>query len=222
MSRFNLSDWGLRHQRLVLYLMVVLTAIGMSSYGKLGQSEDPPFTFKVMVVRAEWPGASAREVELQVTDKIERKLQEVAQTDVIRSYSRPGEAMVFFAVKDATAPSEIPGIWYQVRKKIGDIRRTLPQGVVGPSFNDEFGDTFGNIFALLGEGLDYAELKRFAEAIRNELLRVPDVAKVEFFGEQPQREAECDRGLRHHPGQLAAADHGARRGVGGRTHKGRA
>ncbi|MCB1916053.1 MAG: efflux RND transporter permease subunit [Rhodocyclaceae bacterium] len=187
MSRFNLSDWGLRHQRLVLYLMVVLTAIGMSSYGKLGQSEDPPFTFKVMVVRAEWPGASAREVELQVTDKIERKLQEVAQTDVIRSYSRPGEAMVFFAVKDATAPSEIPGIWYQVRKKIGDIRRTLPQGVVGPSFNDEFGDTFGNIFALLGEGLDYAELKRFAEAIRNELLRVPDVAKVEFFGEQPQR-----------------------------------
>ena len=187
MNRFNLSDWGLRHQSLVLYLMVVLTLIGMASYGRLGQSEDPPFTFKVMVVRAEWPGASAREVELQVTDKIERKLQEVAQTDFIRSYSRPGEAMVFFTVKDSTPPGEIPEIWYQVRKKIGDIRHTLPQGVIGPSFNDEFGDTFGNIFALLGEGLDYAELKRFAEAIRNELLRVADVAKVEFFGEQPQR-----------------------------------
>ena len=187
MSRFNLSEWGLRHPSLVLYLMVVLTVIGALSYGRLGQSEDPPFTFKVMVVRAEWPGASAREIELQVTDKIERKLQEIAQTAFIRSFSRPGEAMVFFTVKDSTAPSEIPGIWYQVRKKIGDIRHTLPQGVVGPSFNDEFGDTFGNVFALLGDGLDYAELKRFAEAIRNELLRVPDVAKVAFFGEQPQR-----------------------------------
>ncbi len=187
MSRFNLSDWGLRHQTLVLFFMVLLTVIGMASYGRLGQSEDPPFTFKVMVVRAEWLGASAREVELQVTDKIESKLQEVAQTDFIRSYSRPGEAMVFFAVKDSTPPGEIQQIWYQVRKKIGDMRHTLPQGVVGPSFNDEFGDTFGNIFALLGEGLDYAELKRFAVAIRNELLRVPDVGKVEFFGEQSQR-----------------------------------
>ncbi|MCB1887183.1 MAG: efflux RND transporter permease subunit [Rhodocyclaceae bacterium] len=187
MSRFNLSDWGLRHQTLVLFFLIVLTAIGMASYGRLGQSEDPPFTFKVMVVRAEWPGASAREIELQVTDKIERKLQEVAQADFIRSYSRPGEAMVFFTVKDSTPSGEIPGIWYQVRKKIGDIRHTLPAGVIGPSFNDEFGDTFGNIFALLGEGLDYAELKRFAEAIRNELLRVPDVGKVAFFGEQDQR-----------------------------------
>ncbi len=187
MSRFNLSDWGLRHQTLVLFFLIVLTAIGMASYGRLGQSEDPPFTFKIMVVRAEWPGASAREVELQVTDKIERKLQEIAQADFIRSYSRPGEAMVFFSVKDQTPSREIPGIWYQVRKKIGDIRHTLPAGVVGPSFNDEFGDTFGNIFALLGEGLDYAELKRFAEAIRNELLRVPDVGKVEFFGEQEPR-----------------------------------
>ena len=124
MNRFNLSDWGLRHQSLVLYLMVVLTLIGMASYGRLGQSEDPPFTFKVMVVRAEWPGASAREVELQVTDKIERKLQEVAQTDFIRSYSRPGEAMVFFTVKDSTPPGEIPEIWYHDRKKIADIRHT--------------------------------------------------------------------------------------------------
>ncbi len=187
MSRFNISEWGLRHQSLVLYFLVILTAIGLWSYMQLGQSEDPPFTFKVMVVRTEWPGASAAEVAEQVTDKIEKKLQEIAQADEVRSYSRPGESMVFFMVKDSTRAGEIEGIWYQVRKKIGDIRHTLPQGVVGPSFNDEFGDTYGNIFALLGEGLDYAELKRYAEAIRAELLSVPDVAKVSFFGEQPQR-----------------------------------
>jgi multidrug efflux pump len=183
MNRFNVSEWGLRHPSLVLYLLVVLTAIGLYSYTNLGQSEDPPFTFKVMVVRSEWPGASAEEVASQVTDK----LQEVAQIDVVRSYSRPGESMVFFLVKDSTSPREIPEVWYQVRKKVGDIRHTLPQGVVGPTFNDEFGDTYGNIFALLGDGLDYAELKRYAEAIRSELLDVPDVAKVSFFGEQPQR-----------------------------------
>ncbi len=187
MSGFNISAWGLRHQALVLYALVVLTAIGLYAYTRLGQSEDPPFTFKVMVVRAEWPGAAAAEVAEQVTDKIEKKLQEVAQVDVVRSYSRPGEAMVFFLVRDSTPPREMGEVWYQVRKKIGDIRHTLPQGVIGPSFNDEFGDTYGNIFALSGDGLSDAELKRYAEAIRAELLHVPDVAKVSFFGEQPQR-----------------------------------
>ncbi|THF61755.1 efflux RND transporter permease subunit [Pseudothauera rhizosphaerae] len=187
MSKWNLSGWGLTHQALVLYAMVAMTLVGLYSYTRLGQSEDPPFTFKVMVVRTEWAGAAAAEVAEQVTDKIEKKLQEIAQVDVVRSYSRPGESMVFFLVRDSTPPREMPDVWYQVRKKIGDIRHTLPQGVVGPSFNDEFGDTYGNLFALLGEGLDYAELKRYAEAIRAELLHVPDVAKVSFFGEQPQR-----------------------------------
>jgi multidrug efflux pump len=140
-----------------------------------------------MVVRAIWPGASAREVELQVTDKIEKKLHEIAQTDFVRSYSRPGEMMVFFAVKDSTPPREMPDVFYQARKKIGDIRHTLPAGVVGPFFDDEFGDTYGNLFALVGDGVSHAELKRHAEAIRGELLRVGDVAKVTFFGEQPQR-----------------------------------
>ncbi|HJV25090.1 MAG TPA: efflux RND transporter permease subunit [Aromatoleum sp.] len=186
-GRFNISAWGLRHRSLVLYLMIVLTAIGAYSFGRLGQSEDPPFTFKVMVIRTEWPGAAAEEVSRQVTDKIEKKLQEVAQVDVVRSFSRPGESMVFFVARDSTPAREVPDVWYQVRKKIGDIRYTLPQGIVGPSFNDEFGDTYGNIFALVGEGLDQAELKRYAEAIRSELLRVHDVAKVSFFGEQPQR-----------------------------------
>ncbi|BAL26064.1 efflux RND transporter permease subunit [Azoarcus sp. KH32C] len=186
-GRFNISAWGLRHRSLVLYFMIVLTVIGAYSFGRLGQSEDPPFTFKVMVIRTEWPGAAAEEVARQVTDKIEKKLQEVAQVDVVRSFSRPGESMVFFVARDSTPAREIPEVWYQVRKKIGDIRYTLPQGIVGPSFNDEFGDTYGNIFALVGEGLDQAELKRYAEAIRSELLRVHDVAKVSFFGEQPQR-----------------------------------
>ncbi len=187
MSRWNASEWGLTHQALVLYAMVVMTLIGLYSYTRLGQSEDPPFTFKVMVVRTEWPGASAAEVAEQVTDKIEKKLQEVAQLDVLRSYSRPGESMVFFHTRDSTPPREMPDVWYQVRKKVGDIRHTLPQGVAGPFFNDEFGDTYGNIFALLGDGVDYAELKRYADAIRAELLKVPDVSKVSFFGEQPQR-----------------------------------
>ena len=187
MSRFNISEWGLRHPALVLYLLIVLTAIGLFAFKGLGQSEDPPFTFKVMVVRAEWPGATAREVAEQVTDKLEKRLQEIAQVDTIRSYSKPGEVLIFFEVKDSTPADEMEGIWYQVRKKIGDIRHTLPAGVVGLGFNDEFGDTFGNVFALLGEGLSYAELKRYGEAVRAELLRVPDVAKVSFIGEQAER-----------------------------------
>ncbi len=185
--RFNLSEWGLAHRSLVLYFLVATTLVGLFAYTRLGQSEDPPFTFKVMVVRAEWPGASAHEVAQQLTDKVEKKLQEIPQLDVLRSYSKPGEALVFFAVKDSTHPRDLPEVWYQARKKIGDIQHTLPAGVRGPFFNDEFGDTYGNIFALVGEGVSHAELKRHAEAIRSELLRVPDVAKVSFFGEQAQR-----------------------------------
>ena len=186
-NRFNVSEWGLAHRSLVLYFLIVSTLIGIYAYGLLGQSEDPPFTFKIMVVRAEWPGASAREMELQVTDKIEKKLHEIAQADAVRSYSKPGESLVFFLIKDSTPAREVQDIFYQVRKKIADIRHTLPGGVIGPFFNDEFGDTYGNLFALVGEGLSHAELKRHAEAIRGELLRVPDVAKVSFFGEQAQR-----------------------------------
>jgi len=188
---FNLSDWSLRHPALVLYAMIVLTLAGVLSYTKLGQSEDPPFTFKVMVVRTGWPGASAQEVARQVTDKLEKKLQEVPHLDTLRSYSRPGESLIFVLARDSTAPKDVPDIWYQVRKKIGDIRHTLPDNIEGPTFNDEFGDVFGNLYALTSDshdgGYDYAELKRQAEIVRAELLKVPDVAKVEFFGEQKQR-----------------------------------
>lgn len=186
-TAFNLSAWGLRHPQLVLFAMLVLTLIGLGAYTRLGQSEDPPFTFKVMVVNTKWPGASAREVEEQVTDKIEKKLREMNEIETLRSFSRPGDSTVIVLARDSLNSSRMPEIWYQVRKKIGDIRQSLPQGVNGPYFNDEFGDTFGNIFALTGEGMSYTDLKRYAEAIRGELLNVPDVAKVQFFGEQEQR-----------------------------------
>ncbi|WP_197471715.1 efflux RND transporter permease subunit, partial [Methylomonas koyamae] len=187
MKGFNLSEWALRHPALVLYAMLVMTLVGMASYTKLGQSEDPPFTFKIMVIRTGWPGASAEEVERQVTDKLEKKLQEVPWLDTLRSYSRAGESLIFLSALDSTPPSEVPNIFYQARKKVGDIRYTLPDGVEGPTFNDEFGDVYGNLYALTGPGYDYAELKRHAETVRAELLRVPDVVKVDFFGEQKQR-----------------------------------
>ena len=187
MKNFNLSEWGLRHPQFVLFIMVMLTVIGLGAYTKLGQSEDPPFTFKVMVVRTNWPGASALEVEQQVTDKIEKKLREMNEVETLRSFSRPGESFVLVLARDSLESAQMKDIWYQVRKKIGDIRQNLPTGINGPYFNDEFGDTFGNIFALVGDGMSYTELKRHAEAIRQELLTVPDVAKVEFFGEQEQR-----------------------------------
>ena len=158
LRRFNLSEWAISHQTLVLYFMLVLAAVGIGSYLRLGQAEDPDFSFKLMVVRTMWPGASAEEVERQLTDRIERKLQETPRLDFLRSYSKPGESVVFVFVKDSSRPDEIRDTWYQVRKKVGDIRGTLPQGVAGPFFNDEFGDTFGNIYAVTGEGYTYDQL----------------------------------------------------------------
>jgi multidrug efflux pump len=185
--RFNLSDWALKHQTLVLYLMLVFTIAGFFAYTKLGQSEDPPFTFKVMLVHTTWPGASAQEVEQQVTDKLEKKLQEVPHLDYTNSFSRPGESMIFIVVKDDTFSKDIPDIWYQVRKKVGDIRHTLPQNIEDLTFNDEFSDVYGSMYALTGDGFDYASLKKQADLIRTELLKIKDVAKVDFFGEQKQR-----------------------------------
>ena len=186
-QRFNLSDWALSHQTLVLYLMLVLTISGLLTYTKLGQSEDPPFTFKVMLLHTTWPGASAQEVEQQITDKLEKKLQEVPHLDYTNSFSRPGESMIFIIIRDDTFSKDVPEVWYQVRKKIGDIRHTLPQNIESLTFNDEFSDVYGSMYALTGDGFDYAALKKQAELIRTELLKVHDVAKVEFFGEQKQR-----------------------------------
>ncbi len=187
MNRFNLSEWALAHRGFVLFVMVVLAILGTLSYQTLGQSEDPPFTFKIMVIRTNWPGASAREVEQQLTDKIEKKLQEAPNLDVLRSYSKPGESLVFFLMKDTAPPGAVADTWYQVRKKVGDIRHTLPAGTQGPYFNDEFGDTFGNLYALVGDGFDYAALKEHADRLRGELLRVPNVAKVDLIGTQDEK-----------------------------------
>jgi multidrug efflux pump len=187
MKRFNLSEWALTHRALVLYAMIVLALIGAWSYRHLGQSEDPPFTFKVMVVRTVWPGAPAEEVAKQVTERIEKALMTTGEYEFIRSYSRPGESQVMFIARDSMHSDEVPALWYQVRKKVGDIRATLPEGVVGPFFNDEFGDTFGNIYALTGPGFDYAVMKDYAERIQLELQRVPDVGKVELIGLQDEK-----------------------------------
>ncbi len=187
MTGFNLSDWALRHRALMGYFMVLLALLGVYGYRQLGQAEDPAFTFKLMLVRTYWPGASAQEVAEQVTDRIEKKLQEVPYVDRLTSFSRPGESTVLFLARDDTPPAAMPDVFYQVRKKIGDIRQTLPSTVRGPYFNDEFGDVFGNIYALTGKGLSYAQLKEYAEDIRDQLLRVKDVAKVELYGVQDER-----------------------------------
>ncbi len=183
----NLSAWAIRNRTLVRYAMFVLALVGIFSYQKLGQSEDPPFTFKVMVVRTFWPGATAEEVSRQVTDRIEKKLLETGQYEYVRSYSKAGESMIMFMARDSLTSDKVPELWYQIRKKTGDIRATLPQGVQGPFFNDEFGDTYGNIYALSGDGFDYATLKDYAERIELELHRVPDVAKVELVGLQDEK-----------------------------------
>jgi multidrug efflux pump len=184
---FNLSRWALEHAPLTRFLMVVLMLLGATSYFQLGQDEDPPFTFRAMVVRAYWPGASAQQMAEQVTDKLERTLQEVPYADKIRSYSKPGESQIIFQIKDYARGAEVANVWYQTRKKIGDMRGTLPQGVVGPFFNDDFGDVYGVIYALQAPGFSYAEVKTFADDVRQQLLRVPDVAKVELFGDQPEK-----------------------------------
>jgi multidrug efflux pump len=186
-TRLNVSEWALKHQTLVLYFMLALSVAGIFAYLKLGQNEDPAFTFKVMVVRTLWPGASAKEVEQEVTERIEKKLQETPWFDFTRSYSKAGESMIFVTLKDYTPPKDVPDAWYQVRKKVADIRGQLPAGVRGPFFNDEFGDTFGTIYAFTADGYSFAELRDHVENVRRQLLLVPDVGKVDVLGEQVEK-----------------------------------
>jgi multidrug efflux pump len=186
-NRTNLSEWALTHQPFVLFLLLALALIGVISYSNLAQSEDTPFTIKVMVVSAVWPGASAKEMEQQVTDRLEKALEETPHLNYLRSYSKPGESVVFVMLKDSTLPKDVPPVWYQVRKKIGDMRHTLPQGVVGPFFNDDFGAVYGNIYTLSGEGYSHAQLRDYADTVRNELRRIADVDRVELFGKQEEK-----------------------------------
>ena len=186
-SRFNISRWALEHPALTRYLMVVLLVLGFAAYFQLGQDEDPPFTFRAMVVQAFWPGSSAQQMAEQVTDRIEKTLQEVPHADVIRSYTKPGESLTLLQLKDSEPPKEVANSWYQARKRLGDARASLPQGVIGPVFNDDFGDVYGSIFALSADGFSREDLRVYAERVRQKLLKVTDVAKVEIFGAQAEK-----------------------------------
>ena len=187
MNRFNLSEWALRHQAFVGFMLVMLILGGVFAYLRLGQREDPEFTFRVMVVKTLYPGATAKEVEEQVTDRLEKKIQELPYLDYLRSYSRPGESEIFVTPRQDVPPREIADLWYEVRKKIGDIKHTLPPGVVGPFFNDEFGDTYSVLYAFSGEGFGYAELKDYVDEARQQLLRVPNVEKCDLIGTQDEK-----------------------------------
>ncbi|HWF95287.1 MAG TPA: efflux RND transporter permease subunit [Xanthobacteraceae bacterium] len=187
MKQFNLSQWAITHQALVLFMILVLGAAGAYSYFSLGRAEDPSFTIKTMVVNVGWPGATATEMQTQVADKIEKKLQELPFLDRVESYSQPGVSFIQVFLIDQTPPAKVKELWYQVRKKVGDIKGDLPAGVTGPNFNDEYGDVYSTIYMLSAEGLSFADLKAHAEDIRQRLLRVPDVNKVDLIGEQPQK-----------------------------------
>ena len=183
----NLSEWALKHRSFVIYLMVAAVFAGLVTYYRLGRNEDPAFTIKTMVVQAAWPGATLEDTVQQLTERLERQLQETPNLDYVRSYTSAGLTTIFVNLKQATKGSEVPDIWYHVRKSIGDIRRTLPDGVVGPSFNDEFGDTYGIIYGFTADGFTHRELRDYVEEIRSRLLQVPDVSKIEVLGAQDEK-----------------------------------
>ena len=180
--RGNLSRWAIEHPALVRFFIVLILLLGARSYIQLGQAEDPPFTFKTMLIQAQWPGATAQEVSEQLTERIEKKLQEMPELDFVQSYAKPGETALFVNLKETVRGRDVAEAWYQVRKKIGDLGPQLPAGVQGPFFNDEFGDTFGSIYAFTGEGFSRAELRRAAEDAQREVRRLANVGKVELFG----------------------------------------
>ena len=185
--QFNLSKWALEHRSFVVYMMIAATIAGVAAFYSLGRDEDPPFVIKTMVVQAAWPGATMDDTLLQVTDRLERTLQETPSLDFLRSYTSPGKTTIFVNLKGKTSAREIPDIWYHVRKSIGDMRHTLPVGVVGPGFNDEFGDVFGIIYGVTADGFTHRQLKDYSEDIRSRLMQVADVAKIEILGAQDEK-----------------------------------
>ncbi len=187
MKGFNLSEWAIGHRSLIAYFMLAILIAGIGSYFRLGRNEDPTFTIKTMVIQTQWPGATVTDTLQQVTERIERKLQETPGLDYLRSYTTAGQSTIFVDLKGSTPAAKVPDIWYQVRKKVGDIRNTLPQGVVGPGFNDEFGDTFGIVYGFTADGFTHRELKDYVDDVRSRLLQVPDVSKIEILGVQDER-----------------------------------
>jgi len=187
MKSFNLSEWALRHRALVTYFMLVIVVAGIGSYLRLGRSEDPDFTVKTMVVQAAWPGATVGDTLEQITDRIESKLQETPSLDYLKSYTSAGQTTIFVYLKDSTPPARVPDIWYQVRKKVRDISNTLPQGIVGPGFNDEFGDTYGIVYGFTADGFTDRQLRDYVVDVRKQLLQLPDVSKIDILGAQDER-----------------------------------
>jgi len=187
MDKLNLSAWALRNRSLTLFMIIAIGAAGLWAYLTLGRAEDPPFTIKQMIITADWPGASADEMMREVTDRIERKLEEVPWLDHIDSKVQPGNTIITLSLKDSTPPAAVPGLWYQVRKKVGDIANTLPDGVQGPNFNDEFGDVYGIVYGFTGDGFTLPDLRHVVEDVREGLLSVPGVGKVALLGQQDER-----------------------------------
>jgi multidrug efflux pump len=186
MKSFNLSDWALKHRSLVWYFMIAFMVAGLFAYLQLGRQEDPDFTIKTMVIQAQWPGASAEEVTRQVTDRIEKKLEELESLDYTKSVTVAGQTTVFVYLRDSTKASDVAPTWARVRNMIADIRGDLPQGVIGPGFNDRFGDVFGNIYAFTSDGLSQRQLRDRVEDIRAKVLTVPNVGKVDILGAQDE------------------------------------
>jgi multidrug efflux pump subunit AcrB len=187
MKSFNLSEWALQHGSLVTYFMLMIVVAGVADYFKLGRSEDPDFTVKTMVAAASWPGATVEDTLEQITDRLERKLQETPSLDYVKSYTSAGHATIFVNLKDSTRPADVPDIWYQVRKKVRDIAGTLPRGVVGPDFDDEFGDTYGIVYGFTANGLTDRELHDYVHEVRKQLLELPDISKIDILGAQDER-----------------------------------
>ncbi len=185
--KFNLSQWALNHRSFTIYCMIALVLAGTLSYLRLGRNEDPAFTFRTMVVSAAWPGADLNETLKQVTERLERTLQETPSLDHVESYTKAGRTTIFVTLKGETPPGKVPDIWYHVRKSVADMRRTLPAGVVGPGFNDEFGDTYGIIYGFTADGFSHRELRDSVEDVRSKLLQVPDVSKIEILGAQDEK-----------------------------------
>ena len=183
----NLTEWAIRHRSLVIYFMLVIVVAGVGSYLRLGRSEDPDFTVKTMVVQVGWPGATVSDTLEQITDRLERKLQETPNLDYLKSFTTPGKATIFVYLKDSTPKAAVPDIWYQVRKKIYDIRNDMPQGIVGPGFNDEFGDTYGIVYGFTADGFTHRELRDYVDDARKQLLQVPDISKIDVLGAQDER-----------------------------------
>ncbi|ABS70132.1 acriflavin resistance protein (plasmid) [Xanthobacter versatilis] len=186
MKPFNLSDWALDHRSLVWFFMIAFILAGAFSYLKLGREEDPAFTIKTMVIQAQWPGASAKDVTRQVTDRIEKKLEELESLDYTKSITVPGQTTIFVNLRATTKARDVPPTWVLVRNMIGDIKGSFPQGVVGPNFNDRFGDVFGNIYAFTSDGLSQRELRDQVEDVRAKVLTVPNVGRVEVIGAQDE------------------------------------